>query len=149
MKKTILSFLASGFVLLACGQNITPPKEVQATYSKMFKEVQNPEWEQEYNEWEAEFKLNGTEMSASFDNSGNWLETETEVKKKDVPAEIFKAINLKFEGWEMEEVERVEKPDFKGYEIELEKGDTETEVLVTDGGVLTIKKVNVEEEDND
>lgn len=151
MKKTILSFLASGLVFMACGQNPTPPKEVQTAFSKQFKEVQNPKWEQEDNEWEAEFKVNGTEMSASFDNSGNWLETETEVKKKDVPADIFKAVNLKFEGWEMEEVERIEKPNFKGYEIALEKGETETEILVTDSGEITIKKVKVEddEEDND
>lgn len=149
MKKTILSFFASGLVLMACGQTPTPPKEVQSAFSKKFSAVQELKWEQEDNEWEAEFKLNETEMSASFDNSGKWLETETEVKKKDLPAEIFKAVNLKFEGWEMEEVERIEKPDFKGYEIALEKEETETEILVTDSGELTIKKVKVEDEDED
>ena len=149
MKKTLLFVFVSGLVFMACAQNPSPPKEVQATFSKKFKEVQNTEWEQEENEWEAEFKLNGTKMSASFDNSGNWLETETEVKKKDVPADIFKAVNLKFDGWEMEEIERVEKPDFKGYEIALEKKETETEILVTDAGEITIKKVKVEDEDDD
>jgi hypothetical protein len=147
MKKTILSFFTSGLVLMACGQ--TPPKEMQSAFSKKFSTVQELTWEQEDNEWEAEFKLNGTEMSASFDNSGKWLETEIEVKRKDLPAEIFKAINLKFEGWEMEEVERIEKPDFKGYEIALEKEETVTEILVTDSGEITIKKVKLEDEDKD
>jgi hypothetical protein len=149
MKKAIFSFLASGLVFMACGQTPTPPKVVLTAFAKQFKEVQNPEWEQEENEWEAEFKLNGVEMSVSFDNSGNWLETETEVKKKDVPADIFKAVNLKFDGWEMEEIERIEKPDFKGYEIALEKEETETEILVTDSGEITIKKVKVEDENED
>lgn len=147
MKKTILSFLAGGLVLLACGQKPTPPKEVEAAFSKKFKEARNPLWEQEDNEWEAEFKLNGKEMSASFNNLGNWLETETEIKKKDVPVDIFKAVNLRYSDWEMEEIERVEKPDFKGYEIELEKGETETEILITDSGEITVKKQEAEDDD--
>ena len=149
MKKTLLSILVSGLVLMACGQNPTPPKEVQSAFSKKFNAFHEVKWEQEDNEWEAEFKLNGTEMSASFDNIGNWLETETEVRKKDVPAEIIKAVVLKFDGWEMEEIERIEKPDFKGYEIALEKEETETEILVSDSGDITIKKVKVEDEEDE
>ena len=150
MKKTLLSLFASGIVLMACGQNQTPPKAVEAAFAKQFTTVKHVKWEQEDDEWEAEFKQNGNEITACYDNTGKWLETETEVKKSDVPAEIFKVVNLKFEGWDIEEVERVEKPDFKGYEITLEKDETETEVLVSDAGELTVKKVEVEdEEEND
>lgn len=149
MKQTMLSFFASGLVLAALGQNPVPPKEVQVSFAEKFNAVQKLKWEQEDNEWEARFKFNATEMSSSFDNSGKWLETETEVKKKDVPEEVFKAVNLKFDGWEIEEVEKVEKPDFKGYEIVLEKGETETEVLVTTAGGVTIEKVKVEDDDKD
>ncbi|MBS2100968.1 PepSY-like domain-containing protein [Carboxylicivirga linearis] len=151
MKRQLLFLFAVGTTLMACGQ--TPPKKVETSFTQKFSNAQSPEWEQEGDEWEVEFKLSGNEMSASFDNNGKWLETESEVKKKDVPAEIFKAVTLKFEGWEIEEIERIEKPDFKGYEIALEKEETETEILVSDSAEITIKKVKVEEEheeeDND
>ena len=87
-------------------------------------------------------------MSACFDNSGKWLETETEIKKNELPSEAFKSINLKFENFKIEEVEKLETPDFKGFEIELEKGETEVEILVTSDGVITIKEVEVEDEDD-
>jgi len=106
MKKFILSIAAIAMISFgARGQNITPPKEVQEVFLKQFKTVQDVKWEQEVNEWEAEFKIDGIEMSASFDNSGKWLETETELNKNELPAEIHKAINLQFNGWEIEEIE--------------------------------------------
>ena len=37
-----------------------------------FQNATKVKWDQEEeNEWEAEFKMNGDEMSASFDNAGN------------------------------------------------------------------------------
>ena len=149
MKKTLLSVIIIGLTFIVSGQNPTLPIEVQTAFSKKFSSVQELKWEREDNEWEAEFKLNGTEMSASFDNLGKWLGTETKLQKKDVPAYVFKSINLKFDGWEIEEIERIEKPDFKGYEITLEKKETETEILVTDTGELTIKKLKVEDDEDD
>ncbi len=149
MKKTALLILIFGTVLMVHGQNQLPPKEVQDSFIKMFKSATDVKWEQEENEWEAEFKKDGTSMSASFNNAGEWLETETKINGKDLPAEIHKAINLKFNGWEIEEIESIEKPDYKGYEIELEKGNTEAEIQITASGDITIEKVSVEDEDDD
>ncbi len=150
MKNLFLMIAAIAVLSLeAYGQNVTPPKEVQDAFSKEFKTAQNVKWEQEGNEWEAEFNLEGNEMSANYDNSGNWLETETQVKTKDLPAEIHKAINLQFNGWEIDEIEGIEKPDFTGYEIELENGETETEIVVSSTGEITIIKVSVENDDEE
>lgn len=147
MKKTVLLSVVALMGLFACAQ--TPPKSVSDAFNKKFTSATDVNWEQEGEEWEAEFKQKGTEMSANFETSGKWLETEAEVKAKDFPAEVHKAINLKFEGWEIEKAESIEKADFKGYEIVLEKEDTETEILVTASGELTIKKVKVEDDDED
>jgi hypothetical protein len=149
MKKTALLLVAIAAGLIAYGQNPVPPKEVQDAFSAKFKSAQDIVWEQEGSEWEAEFKSGDTEMSASFDNSGKWLETEREMSKKELPAEIHKAINLQFDGWEIDEIEAIEKPGFTGYEIALEKEGTETEILVTITGDITIKKVKVEDDDEE
>ncbi|MBE9492388.1 MAG: PepSY-like domain-containing protein [Bacteroidetes bacterium] len=149
MKNLILFVFVVLLCITACGQ-ISAPSAVQKAFDTKYPKAENIKWEQEEaNDWEAEFKLDGKEMSAIFDNSGKWLETETEVKKKDLPAEVFKSLSIEFDGFEIDEVEFVEKPDFKGYEIALEKEETEVEVLVTKTGEITIKKVNAEDEDED
>ena len=145
MKKTVLLSLVTFMGLYACAQN--PPKGVSDAFNKKFASATDVKWKQEGEEWETEFKQENTEMSASFEASGKWLETEAEIKLKDLPAEAHKAINLKFEGWEIEKVETVETPNFKGYEMLLEKEDTETEILVTATGEITIIKVIVDDDD--
>ncbi|NQT27861.1 hypothetical protein HQ585_21060 [candidate division KSB1 bacterium] len=73
--------------------------------------------------------------------------TETEIEKGDLPANVFKSLSLRFDGFEIEEAEKLENPDFSGFEILLEKNDTEIEVLAAKSGELTIKDVLVEDED--
>lgn len=139
-------------IILAIGimaHSQTPPEKVNNAFNKKFANAGEVKWEQEEaDEWEVEFNLDGQDMSASFDASGTWMETEGEVKKEDIPAEVFKAICLDFDGWEFEKTELVETPDFKGYEIVLEKEDTEVEILVSSSGVITIKEVDVEDDDD-
>lgn len=139
MKKELILALA-----MVCGGVMyaqAPPAQVSKMFSQKFASAEKVKWDQEEeNEWEAEFKMNGKEMSASFDNAGKWLETETSASKADLPTVVIKAVQEKYSGWKMEEVECVEKPDFKGYEIELEKGTKEMEILVAETGKITVKK---------
>ena len=148
MKKSLIILTVLTTSLMACGQ--TPPKKVTDNFKQKFPDATKVSWDQEeVNEWEAEFNMNKQEMSASFDNTGKWLETETDVKKRELPAEVVKAVALRFNGWKIEEVESNEQPDFKGYEMGLEKKDTEIEILVTTSGGITINNVKVEDEHND
>ncbi len=109
----------------------------------MFPNATKVKWDQEEkNEWEAEFKMNGDAMSASFDNAGKWLETEKELKKNQLPAAVLNAFNAKYAGYKMDEASEIEKPDFKGYELGIEKGEETLEILVTaDGKITSTKKV--------
>ncbi len=139
----ILGFLGLG--LLAGAQ--TPPRQVSDAFNLKFKNAEKISWNQEEaNEWEAEFIQNGKETSASFDLSGNWLETETEISEKDLPIPVKSAIDKKYSGYKIEETEMIESPAFSGYEIVLEKGEKNVEVQVTRYGELTVKKEFTEEE---
>ena len=99
-------------------------------------------------EWEAEFVLDGNKMSATFDNSGVWMETEKELKKNELPESVMKTINTEFSGYKLSEPEQIEKPDFSGYEAEMEKGEQTLEVVFSKDGSIVSKKV-VEGEDED
>jgi hypothetical protein len=71
MKKIfIVLILASGISICAIAQK-KAPKEVVKTFTEKFANASSIKWNRESaDEWEAEFKLNGKEMSAAFDNAG-------------------------------------------------------------------------------
>lgn len=125
--------------LVACAQD--PPKSVADNFNMKFQDATKVKWDQEEkNEWEAEFKLNGTEISASFDNAGKWLETETEVNKKNLPEKVKNAVNAAYSDWKTESAESIETPSFKGYELGIEKGKEEHDILVSGDGKITVKE---------
>lgn len=146
MKKSIFVIAVLAISLVACGQ--TPPKSVTDNFNSKFSGATKVKWDQEEeNEWEAEFKMNGSEMSANFDNAGRWMETEKEMKARQLPSAVQNAVKMQFAGYEIEEASEIETPDFKGYELGIEKGNEEFEVLVNADGKIT--KKTEEEEDND
>jgi len=141
MKKSIFMVAVLAISLVACAQN--PPKNVAYNFNMKFQNATKVKWDQEEeNEWEAEFKMNGDAMSASFDNAGKWLETEKELKKNQLPAAVLNAFNTHYAGYKLGETAEIEKPDFKGYELGIEKGEETLEILITaDGTITSVKKV--------
>jgi len=149
MKKIISLITGTILIMCACGQT-NPPSVVVNGLKKMFPDVTQVKWSKEdSSEWESEFVANKIKTSVSFDNNGKWLETERKLFKKDLPPQIFKNLYLKFESFKIEEIEGIEKPDFSGYEIELEKKNTKIEIIVDKLGEITIKNVFVDDEEED
>jgi hypothetical protein len=128
----------------ACSQK-NPPENVKKEFSQKFADAKSVKWDsEEANEWEAEFKINGTEMSACFDNTGKWLETEAEVKAKDLPSAVTNTLKNEFSGYKIGESSTIENPEKKGFEIALKNKETELTVIIgSDGTVL--KKASSDE----
>ena len=146
MKKSIFIATALVFGLFACGQ--TPPKPVTDSFNKKFANATKVKWSMEdKTEWEAEFKMDGKEMSASYDLEGKWINTEAKLTEKDLPANVLKAVNTAYAGWKIESVESYETPQMKGYELGIEKGKDELELQVTADGKITVNKESEEEDD--
>ena len=147
MKTTILllCFLLASFLIMA---QKTPPTAIAQAFAQRFKNIEKVKWNiEEANEWEAEFKINGKELSSSFDLSGKWLETETKIDKKELPQAIKTALNKQFADYKIGESESIESPSFTGYEIALKKKGQEIELRATIDGKLTIKKQFKEKKD--
>lgn len=148
--RKLFFFAILGLISFNAYSQEVAPKEVLKSFQSKFSEAKNVKWEMEkQNEWEAEFILDGKEMTASFDNAGKMLESEKSLLEEDLPADIHKKLFLRFEGFEIEKVEGIETVDFKGYEIVLSKGGTEVEVLITNSGEITIKDVKVEDDEEE
>ena len=148
MKRSAIIVVVLAMSLFACAQ--TPPKSVKDNFSSKLSGANKVKWDQEEaNEWEAEFKMNGSEMSASFNNAGTWLETEKEIKEKELPVVVVNVLSDKYSGYKVGEVAEIQKPGFSGYEIDLEKGEEMLEIQVNPNGTIAqVKKVE-EEDDED
>jgi hypothetical protein len=148
--KNFLILLTSFSMILfsACSQK-NPPEEVKKEFSQKFADAKSVKWDsEEANEWEAEFKINGKEMSACFDNTGKWLETEAEVSAKELPEAVTNTLKNEFPEFKTDEISTIENPEMKGFEIALKNRETEVTVIIgADGTVL--KKETSEENKED
>lgn len=100
---------------------------------------------EEANEWEAEFNLNGKKMSACFDNSAVWIDSETEISEKELPAAVINTLSKDFQGYKKSLIEIYESPEIKGFELTLKKGESSLEVVFDNSG-KAIKKTEAKEE---
>lgn len=142
--KTILTllFVSVLFASPAFSQK-SVPENVKKEFAKKYPAAQGVKWgSEEANEWEAEFTVNGTEMSASYDNKGTWLESETEISAKDLPAAVTATLTKDFAGYKTGEMSIIEDPKMKGFEIALKKGDSSLEVVLDNSGKV-IKKTEL------
>ncbi len=152
MNKKLTTILAAVLITtIAFGQKVQEtdvPASVIAAFKTKFPGIAKTTWEIEnVTEYEVGFKLNGENTSANFDNTGKWLETETEIKTSALPASVQAALSKDFQGYKVEEASKIESvKDGNIFEAEIEKGEEEFDVLFTaDGNLLSKTK---EEEEN-
>ncbi|MCX6269946.1 MAG: PepSY-like domain-containing protein [Bacteroidetes bacterium] len=146
---TILLISFGGFTQKITADKVPAP--VKQAFAKKFPAATNIKYEMEKKDYEINFKDKGVEMSANFDATGKWLETETEIKESALPKEITASVAKNFAGFKTSEVAKVETPD-KGtiYEMDLKKGKERYEVqFSTTGEVLkkTLQKKGEDEKD--
>lgn len=138
MKTSILTLILSGISTFLFAQD--PPQNVLTTFQNKFTNAKKINWSREdASEWEAEFALNDQKMSASFDSSGKWLETETCINKKDLPEAVKTTLDKQYADYKLRKIESIQLPSFDGYEIALKRGNVKLEVLADLLGNFTEK----------
>ena len=146
MKNFVILIFALSIISFSAFSQKNPPENVKKEFTKKYTAAQSVKWDnEEKNEWEAEFTLDGKKMSASFDNSGKWIESETRIMEKDLPASVAMTLNNDFQGYKKGQIEIFESPEMKGFEIGLKKGEASLEVIIDNNGKV-IKKTNEKEE---
>ena len=152
MKKIVIVLSACLLIsLMGYSQKITPdkvPAPVKQAFAKKFPTATDIKYEMEKKDYEINFKDKGVEMSANFDATGKWLETETEMKESDLPKEVSASEVKNFTGFKISEVAKVETSNKELiYEIEIKKGKERNEIQFSpNGDILKITPVNKEKE---
>ena len=145
MKTSFLSLLLLTVTLfLNCKQPTKSqevPEAVSLNFMKMYPGENDPGWHTDaHGYYEANFKQGGIKYRADYHKNGDWIETETSIKKKELPKAIRKVIKERFAHLEITEVEKVQSAS-KGlfYDVEFKrKGKNKDIEFREDGTVLYI-----------
>jgi len=118
------------------------PKVVKDKFSATFKEVKNVKWSKEKTEFEANFKIGKEKKSATFNESGKLLETETELKISDLPKDILASVKKDYNGYKITEAAKIESDGTITYEAEVTKGKNRMDLIYDGNGNLKNKPKN-------
>lgn len=146
MKNIAILIFAFSMISASAFSQKNPPENVKKEFTKKYASAQSVKWDsEEKNEWEAEFTLDSKKMSASFDNSGKWIESETVISEKDLPVKVSETLNKDFQGYKKSHIELFDSMQKKGFELGLKKGELSVEVIIDINGKI-IKKTNEKED---
>ncbi len=83
------------------------PNAVKEAFAKKFPGTKVEHWQKENVNYEAEFDFEKAEMSASFDEKGNCLETETEIKISELPPAVKTYLDKNMPGKKIKEASKI------------------------------------------
>jgi hypothetical protein len=135
MKNTVILTLVFAFISVSAFSQKNPSEIVKKEFTKKYATAQSVKWDnEEKNEWEAEFTMEGKKMSASFDNSGKWIESETAIAENELPAAVVSTLDKDFQSYKRGHMEIFENAEIKVFELRLKKGETSIEVMIDNNG---------------
>jgi len=139
----------------ACGQKTDVPSNVKKAFEQKVSNAKDVEWEYDSEDklWEVEYEMGKAEFTSAFDENGIWVETGKEIKFSELPETVKATLKADYSDYEVEEMEFVETPKGKFYEVEveLEKDDEEVEfeLLFSTDGKAVKKEQEKDDEDDD
>lgn len=153
MKKYILVLAAACVSASVSAQHISTdkvPAPVTAAFKSKFPDAAKVKWEIENkNEYEAEFELKGSEMSTSYDPSGKWLQTETDIQVTELPSAVTASIHKDFPDHKINEASKISSLKYGTcYEAEVQKGKEQLDIVFSAEGKLLSKEQSDEDKDD-
>jgi hypothetical protein len=138
MKNNLFILLLSlGIATATMGQKTNVPEAVSKAFNSKFPGATEVKWGKENaKEYEAEFKLKNTAISANFGTDGSWKETETTINASDLPVAVTKAIQTKYPGAVINLAEKVEKPEKTYYETVIKVNNKKKEIEISAEGKI-------------
>jgi len=115
------------------------PKAVQKTFENKYPGENDPDWHKDDNgNYESNFKIDGKSFRADFSPNGEWIETESDIDKKDLPKAVIDVIDNQFPDSEITEIEEVDHySKGKFYDVEFkQKGKNKDVEIKADGPII-------------
>jgi hypothetical protein len=141
MKNAILALaIVCSATLLAQSESkendkkVTVPSAVSSAFAKEYP-GQKAKWGKEEGDFEAEFKINGSEASAVYDKSGHRKEFEIEIKTADLPANAVQYIKKNYPKSTITESAKItDDKNVITYEAEIKKEGKKYDTIFDNSG---------------
>ena len=154
--KTIYAITALTALLLAsCGEKEpaatqSVPDVAKRAFEAAYPAVKDAQWVQDEGGFEAEWKVNGMEHAVVYDATGNVLLTEEQVTEAQMPTAIAPYLAEKHAGMAVVKVGMEQKAGVTTYEVELDNGGKELELLFdAEGNYIGTEADDSAEEEGD
>lgn len=103
---------------------VHPPAAAVAAFKKSFPAAAKVSWEREGALYEVNFRQDSREMSALYDEKGEWKETETGIALHELPASVTAYVKMHYPNARIREAARIQKADrVINYEAEVNGKD--------------------------
>lgn len=85
-------------------------------------------WKKKKNHYKAKFYIKGIKYKTYFTPAGEWIRTERDVKRWEVPEAVWNGLaETEYANWKVDDREEHQTPEYDLiYEIEVERGKQET-----------------------
>ncbi|MFN3875017.1 MAG: PepSY-like domain-containing protein [Flavobacteriales bacterium] len=140
LKALLLSALTAVAIPTAAQTTkVNPPATALAHLKQHYPKAQVKEWKQGTKNIRAEFKLKGETYKATYTAEGNWVRTEHDIKKDELPKAVHRAlIASKYSAWKIDDAEEHATPEHAQLFKVKAKSETESAELffLPDGKLL-------------
>jgi hypothetical protein len=144
MKKVVLaSLVISAGLIMSCSDKIRQsnvPSVVQNSLMQTFQAAADIEWEKEAQNYEAEFVHDSVQTNAIINPAGVLLRYKQEISQTQLPSTVMQALQAQYKEYEVEEVEKVGEGNLVYYQVELEKGIKEMQLVLAPNGTINTNK---------
>lgn len=131
-------------VSVAAAQDISKkdvPSVVLNAVQSRYPHATDLEWEKRGDLYKAEFEVNNRDHELWIDSNGNIQTHREEISKSALPAVVSESIKANFEGYKIDDVDKIEKDGKVFYRVELDGRAGDRNVLfAADGSVVENKK---------
>lgn len=122
--------LFSSILFFACETSQEDvPENILNAFNSEYPDAMDVEWEKESDGYEVEFEIDDVEREITYDMQGNIIETGIDVSEDELPQNTLSYISENYAGYEIDDADEVENNGVTYFEVELENGDQEIDLL--------------------
>ena len=142
--RILTAVLFSSVLFFACDTPANEvPDNIMNAFNSEYPNAMDVEWEDEGDEFEVEFEMDGVEREITYDMQANIVETGIDVSEDELPENTRNYISQNYAGYEIEDADEVENNGMSYFEVELENGQQEIDLLFDMQGDF-VREIEVE-----
>lgn len=134
LKILTIALFATGVTMAQDLKLTDVPTSLSNAFNKEYAKATDVEWEKKMDNYKVEFDLNRHDHEVWYNASGVVIKKEIEMSETDLPQAIRDAIKSNYAGYRVDDIEMIWQNNATSYEVELEKGQDETQVTFDSNG---------------